>query len=59
MTRKVKIGMFGSDAGNDFEVANKRGNEVQIRYIPSGDTAWFQENRFEFTGDRGNTLQIQ
>lgn len=51
--------MFGSDATNDFEVTDKRGNEVQIRYIPSGDTAWFQENRFEFTGNRGNTLQLQ
>jgi len=59
MGRNIKVGMFGSDNGNDFEVTNKRGCEVQVRYIPSGDTAWFQENRFEFTGSRGKTLQLQ
>lgn len=57
--RSIKIGMFGSDADNDFEVTNKRGCEVQVRYISSGETAWFQDNRFEFTGSAGSTLQIQ
>lgn len=44
------IGQFGIDSGHEFEVVNKRGGEVQIRYCSDGQTAWFQENRF---GGRG------
>jgi hypothetical protein len=40
------IGQFGIDAGHEFEVVEKRGCEVKIRYCSDDRTAWFQENRF-------------
>jgi len=50
-TQEPFIGQFGMDGGHEFEVVDKRGCEVQVRYVSDDHTAWFQENRFGGRGD--------
>lgn len=55
-TSTLHIGQFGKDSGHDFEITDTDGGLIQIRYISDGRTAWFQNNRFELTG---NGLRLQ